>query len=104
MRFKKIESVGDDIEAERDDDCSEVLGHYSPTLQMPIRRLVRMSEAPAEKQASHQQTFSDATTSKVQVQSFSSRSRYEHVNRSLAMIGRGTAVTDRVHPQHDQLP
>jgi hypothetical protein len=43
MQFKKIESVGDDLDAELENDCSEVLGHHNPAFQLPIRKLVRMS-------------------------------------------------------------
>lgn len=95
MRFKKIESVGDDIEGERDDDCSEVLGHYSPNIQLPIRKLVRMSEA-AERPTTNQTLLEMPTNA--QIQCLSSRSRYD---RSGANGNRPSAMTERVHLQHN---
>lgn len=47
MRFRHIESIGEDIDVGGDDASSEVLGHYNPSQELPIKKLLnRMSEPP----------------------------------------------------------
>lgn len=60
MGFKKIESVGDD-DYEKEDSISEVLGHYQPVFELPIKKLLNRQQDKEDKPA----------------ECHSSRSRYE---------------------------